>query len=68
MLKYGVPESLANGIVDLYRSIHNGKMGKDYDKNKPELGKTKLEDFAKEFAASYNGLKLKTINYDTHQL
>ncbi len=53
LLKHGVPEPIANNIVDLYRSIHNGKLGEDYVKNEPELGKTKLEDFAKEFAAAY---------------
>jgi uncharacterized protein YbjT (DUF2867 family) len=54
LLKYSVPEPIADNIVDLYRSIHNGKLGEDYEINKPELGKTKLEDFAREFAAVYN--------------
>ncbi len=53
LLKHGVPEPIAAGITDLYRSIHNGKLGEDYEKHKPEMGKTKLEDFAKEFAAVY---------------
>lgn len=54
LLKHGVPENLATNIVDLYRSIHTGKLGEDYEKNKPELGKTKLKDFAKEFAIVFN--------------
>lgn len=54
LLKHGVPEPIANGVTDLYRSIHNGKLGEDYEKHKPELGKTKLKDFAKEFAIVFN--------------
>ncbi|MDQ2718267.1 MAG: NAD(P)H-binding protein [Bacteroidota bacterium] len=54
LLKHGVPEPIADNIVNMFRSIHNGKLVEDYEKNKPELGKTKLQDFAKEFAAAYN--------------
>ncbi len=54
LMKHGVPENMANDIADLYRSIHTGKLGEDYEKHKPEMGKTKLEDFAKEFAIVFN--------------
>lgn len=54
LMKHGVPENMANNIADLYRSIHTGKLGEDYGKHKPVLGKTKLKDFAKEFAIAYN--------------
>ncbi len=54
LLKYGVPDNIAQSVTDLYRSIHNGKLGEDYEKHKPEMGKTKLKDFAKEFAIVFN--------------
>jgi uncharacterized protein YbjT (DUF2867 family) len=39
--------------VDLNDSLHTGKLAADYNKHKPVLGKVKLTDFAKEFAAVY---------------
>ena len=55
MIKNGIPASIASDLVDLNASIHSGAMGEDYELNKPEtMGKIKVEDFAKEFAAAYN--------------
>ena len=54
LLQSGVPESFAQNLVDLHSSISSGRMGEDYEKNKPVLGKFKITDFAKEFAAVYN--------------
>lgn len=53
LLKHGVPEHMANAVTDLYKCIHNGTLGQDYENHNPEMGKTKLKDFAKEFAAAY---------------
>ena len=50
-----MPPTIANLYVELGMAIDNGILWEDYDRNKPEkLGKTKLVNFAKEFAAIYN--------------
>ena len=54
MLRGGLNKSIAEGYVQLGVSMREGKMQEDYWKNRPALGKIKLEDFAKEFAAAYN--------------
>lgn len=54
MLKAGLNEEIAKGYVDLGAGLRNGTIQADYWKNKPKLGKVKLKDFAKEFAAAYN--------------
>ena len=45
---------IAAGLVEMYESLHNGTLSEDYLRNKPVMGKVKLEDFAKEFAAAFN--------------
>ncbi|MDB5272276.1 MAG: hypothetical protein JWO58_643 [Chitinophagaceae bacterium] len=50
----GLPKEIADNYVEMGQAVRNGKMFEDYYKNKPTLAKTKLEDFAKEFAAVYN--------------
>jgi uncharacterized protein YbjT (DUF2867 family) len=50
----GVPANLASLLVELNGGIHSGKLTEDYDLNPPALGKVKLEDFAREFAAVFN--------------
>jgi uncharacterized protein YbjT (DUF2867 family) len=55
MLSSGLPETIANGYIQMGKSIHNGLLQEDYWKNKPtNLGSLKLEDFAKQFAAVYH--------------
>jgi hypothetical protein len=50
----GMPAHLAADFVDLGASIHSGVMRQDYELHKPAvMGKVKLEDFAKEFAAVF---------------
>lgn len=50
----GMRPILAANLVDLYASFHSGELSKDYERNKPkELGKIKLTDFAREFAAAF---------------
>lgn len=54
MLQNGVPESTVDSIVELNAAIHSGIMRKGYEATKPQkMGKVKLEDFAKEFAATF---------------
>jgi len=54
MLQAGLSETHANGYTDLGKAMRDGAMQADYMKNKPTLSATKLEDFAKEFAAAFN--------------
>lgn len=50
----GVPRSLAKGLVEMYASLHSGRMAKDYTLNRPaKMGKVKMAEFAKEFAAKF---------------
>lgn len=53
MLKQGLPEKLVTGLVEMNVSARNGKLYEDYYQNRPVLGKTKLQDFANEFATAY---------------
>lgn len=53
MLKQGLPEKLATGLVEMNISARNGKLYEDYYKNRPVLSKTKLKDFVNEFALAY---------------
>jgi len=53
MVKNGVPAARAAEVVDIYVSIRSGALGADYEQHKPPLGRVKLEDFAKEFAAAF---------------
>lgn len=54
MEEAGVPPYLATMFTELGASLHSGRLGEDYERNKPaERGKVKLEDFMQEFAAAY---------------
>lgn len=51
----GMNPKIAAGMVEMYGSLHNGVLAEDFYRNKPVvLGKVKLTDFAKDFAAAYN--------------
>jgi len=54
LLQAGLPQPIAEGYNTMGASLREGLIEEDYWKNKPELGKIKLEDFAKEFAAAYH--------------
>lgn len=54
MLQNGLNKTMAEGYVEMGASMREGKMQADYWKNRPTLGKVKLEEFAKQFAAVYN--------------
>lgn len=54
MEKSGLSAYVAAKMVELNASIHNGALREDYDLHPPvEMGKVKLEDFAREFAAAF---------------
>lgn len=55
MIQNGLPEEVAKNYAEMGNALQNGSMMEDYWKNHPaDLGKVKLEDFAKTFAAVYN--------------
>lgn len=55
MLQAGLPQEIALNYRDMGQVMNDGTMFEDYWKNRPTLSKTKLEDFAKIFAAAYKG-------------
>jgi uncharacterized protein YbjT (DUF2867 family) len=53
LLQGGVPQSHASAYVEMGAAFRQGKMQEQISNNKT-VGKTKLEDFAKEFSVAYN--------------
>jgi len=54
----GLSEEIATNYAEMGNAIRTGKMAEDYFKHRPAtLGKIKLQDFAKTFAAVYNNEK-----------
>lgn len=54
LLAAGLPEEVAKNYVEMGVAIRSGIMFADYEKHRPALSPTKLEDFGKDFAAAYN--------------
>jgi len=50
----GVNPNIAKGLVEMNASRRGDVLYEDYRRNKPNLGKVKLKEYAKEFAAVYN--------------
>lgn len=51
----GMPEGMAEKYVEMGQAMRSGKMWEDFPNHRPQqFGKTRLEDFAKDFAAAYN--------------
>jgi len=52
----GLPAEVAKNYVEMGKAVRDGSMFEDYNAHKSsvKISKTKLEDFAKEFAAAYN--------------
>lgn len=50
----GMNSQIAAGLVEMYGSLYSGLLAEDYYRHKPTvMGKVKLKDFAKEFAAVF---------------
>ena len=49
----GMNPQIAAGLAEMYGSWYDGKLAAEYYRNKPALGKVKLEEFASEFAAAF---------------
>lgn len=57
LITIGMQPKIAAGLVEMYAGLYNGLLGEDYYRNRPAvMGKVKLEDYAKDFAAVYNQL------------
>jgi uncharacterized protein YbjT (DUF2867 family) len=54
MIAAGFNPQVAAGLVEMNASRRGGVLYENYYHNKPTLGKIKLQDFAKEFAAAFN--------------
>jgi uncharacterized protein YbjT (DUF2867 family) len=54
MIAAGMNPQIAKGLMEMNASRRGGVLYEDYNKNRPTLSKTKLKDFAKDFAAVYN--------------
>jgi uncharacterized protein YbjT (DUF2867 family) len=50
----GLNEEVAKNYTEMGSAMRTGEMNEEYDKNKPPFSRTKLEDFAKEFAKTFN--------------
>lgn len=49
-----LPEKLAETLVEMQAAMHSGRPLANFHRNNPKMGKIKLAEFAKEFAAVYN--------------
>jgi uncharacterized protein YbjT (DUF2867 family) len=58
LLAAGMNPDVAKGLVGMNEGRRSGVLYEDYHRNKPLLGKTKLKDFAKGFAAAYNSSEI----------
>ena len=54
MIAAGMNPKIAAGMVEMNAGMNNGDLYEDYFRNRPTLGKVKLAEYAKEFAAIYN--------------
>ncbi|HVI43762.1 MAG TPA: NAD(P)H-binding protein [Chitinophaga sp.] len=54
LLAAGMNPKIAKGFMEMQASMRGGVLYEDYFRNRPVLGKVKLVDFAKEFAAAYH--------------
>jgi len=54
MLKAGMNEWIANGFVNMQAAQASGLLYEDFYRHKPEFGKIKFKDFAKEFAKVFH--------------
>jgi len=55
MVQAGLSQEVASKYAEMGSAMASGDMAADYLANKPVLSKTKLEEFAREFAVAYAG-------------
>jgi uncharacterized protein YbjT (DUF2867 family) len=57
MVTFGMNPGIAAGLVEMQDSIQSGELYEDYYRHRPAvLGKTKISNFAPEFAAAYHAV------------
>ena len=54
MIGMGMNPGIAKGLVEMNAGRRGGVLYEDYNQHRPILSKTKLKEYAKEFAAVYN--------------
>ena len=54
MLSAGINEWIAKGMVAMQKAQGSGSLYEDFYASQPRFGKVRLEEFAKEFAQTYN--------------
>lgn len=54
LINIGFNLQIAKGLTEMNAARRNGKLYEDYYRNRPALGKVKLKDFVKDFAAVYH--------------
>ena len=54
LIAAGMNPQIAKGFMEMNAARRNGLLYEDYNRHRPVPGKTKVKDFAKEFAAVYN--------------
>jgi len=55
LVSVGLPAAMAEGLVEMFSAQHRGLLAEDFYRHWPEkVGKVKMADYAKEFAAIYN--------------
>jgi len=62
LINIGFNPQAAKGLTEMNAGRRSGVLYEDYFKHKPILGKVKLIDFAKDFAATYNSENKKKLN------
>jgi hypothetical protein len=53
LIDFGFADGAANDYVEMFTTLDTGLLFEDYAKVKPKLYNTKIESFAKKFAALY---------------
>jgi uncharacterized protein YbjT (DUF2867 family) len=54
LIAAGMSPYAAAGMVEMYANARSGTLCEDYYCNRPTMGKVKMTEFAKEFAAAFN--------------
>jgi len=62
MVGMGVNAITARGLVEMNASRRGGRLYEDYNRHRPVLGKTKMTEFAKDFATAYSSAAAQPVH------
>jgi uncharacterized protein YbjT (DUF2867 family) len=62
MLAIGMNPGVARGLVEMNASRRGGRLYEDYNRHRPVLGKTKMTEFAEDFAAAYANATVQPVH------